>query len=59
MKTILNWIGFQLATIRKVILYGTTAIREAENWEYLEDQIKIKTNLNLKIYDRFFLPDVS
>ena len=38
--------------IRKVILYGTTAIREAENWEYLEDQIKIKTNLNLKIYDR-------
>ena len=38
--------------IRKVILYGTTAVREAENWEYLEDQIKIKTNLNLKIYDR-------
>ena len=36
----------------KIIVFGTTAIREAKNSDYLQDQIKISTGLDLIILDK-------
>lgn len=37
--------------LRTVAVAATTAVREAENREYILDQIKIKTNMSVKVYD--------
>ena len=41
--------GYQ---VEKIIVFGTTAIREAKNSDYLQDQIKITSGLDLIILDK-------
>lgn len=38
--------------VEKIIIFGTTAIRKAKNNDYLQDQLKINTGLELKILDK-------